>query len=274
VDAPGTVKMAKATQGKQSNCSKNATLTTLAEAMDFEFELRVKRSSGEEIDSSAFRVAILQCFAAFDREAPSMSWPSVCDAHYKLHELQDRHSDCIMSAEIGRAFWNSVTVVMGLYHTDRRKSGLADEKHRTHGGHLPLHLIAILENVAGNLAVGRMPSGLIERRRTPMAPPLIEAIGIAVAYRQACRPEGYVTPHGKIKISNSKPNRTLMGWFGVGKRTVQGWTSSIAPHNPFVQRANGDLLAEATKKAGQYFKESGTGQGAVLRRARQRASKG
>ena len=90
----------------------------------------------------------------------------------------------------------------------------------------PPQLAMTIGGLAGYLAVGTipLPIGKVATVGHPaMGPSELRCIGLAVAYRQACRPEGIEHEGQIIRVSDPAPIGTLTQWYGVDKRTVQSW---------------------------------------------------
>jgi hypothetical protein len=94
-------------------------------------------------------------------------------------------------------------------------------------------LINRLANVAEKLADGTIPDvvrTVSHRGRAASTPSEKHAIRWAVAYWQACQPDGLGGRDG-IVVSHADPTpvKTLQGWFGAKRNTIQGWTKRYPP---------------------------------------------
>ena len=107
------------------------------------------------------------------------------------------------------------------------------------GGHhhppISMDLIQRMANLAGELAVGHIPSsvGFVATRGNPKPGPVeVNCIRLAVAYCQAASSEGMFGPDGgSMKIDDVDAKKTICDWFGVRLSTVRGWIKKYPPAN-------------------------------------------
>ena len=88
-------------------------------------------------------------------------------------------------------------------------------------------------NLAAELAVGNIPDAVraVSGRGNPKTGPVeINCVRLAVAYYRACQTGGLRGPDGAVmKVEDANPVATICQWFGVARRTAQGWVKKYPP---------------------------------------------
>jgi hypothetical protein len=209
------------------------------------------------------------------REVPSSRWSEACDRHFAIRDAIDRVAAIVIDVglPVRQRYWGTIAALLLRYEVHLRKSGLSGVKHEADLGPLPLHVVTELTRLTGHIAVGILPKGVRSAGNKAAAPDERNLIGLAVAYRRACRPEGLQIDGRTYHLKDPKPVQTLLTWFGVSKRTMNDWISQREPWVPFVQDVPAGWLANAAWRAGQRYQVIGRSEKAVGRRQRKRSKK-
>jgi hypothetical protein len=151
-----------------------------------------------------------------------------------------------------REWWKSVQVLLRAYSRIIAEGNCCSPP--------PAEIATRLADIAGDLAVGKIPALVSEVKMT--GHPAIGAaelrdIRLAVAYRKACEPAGIFHKGEQIKIDDKAPIKTLIGWYGAqSKRTIQGWLENYEAADLGVNRVTSEVLIELTKRAGEHYADS------------------
>jgi hypothetical protein len=122
-----------------------------------------------------------------------------------------------------REWWAAVSETWLAYSREAARQQAADPV---------AELAGIMGRVAGELSRGIVPSyiaDVVVRGRRPIFHVEAHDIGVAVAYRLACEPEGFVHNGRVIRIQNSRPTRDIADAYEVREATVRGW---VRDHRP------------------------------------------
>ena len=199
-----------------------------------------------------------------------VEWRSLCEEEQQRREELHRGDGKKPSRDQLRSWWKAVENLCRAY-------ARAPAEFRTGQRHeqvmFPPDLANALAGQTGYLAVGAIPV-LIEdvrtKGRTSPGPHERRHIGLAVAYRKACMKHGIIHRGERIKIADNKPVATLAKWFGVNRRTVQGWCRDFKPAFLGVNSIDANVLILITKRAGQTYTVAGRSALATSRRSRGR----
>jgi len=164
-----------------------------------------------------------------------------------------------------RAWWSAVEALLRSYELGVAAGQDVEP--------LPWDFVAALSGLAGFLAAGRIPDPIQHvagRGNSSAGPKESRDIALAVAYRCACREEGFSFLGTCIRIDDKRPVASLVKWFGVNRKTVQGWMRHRAPSLYSVTPVDAELLANLTQRAGRRYQSAGRSQPAILGRDRQR----
>ena len=133
----------------------------------------------------------------------------------------------------------------------------------------PAELAERLSNLAGYLAVGRIPNA-IERARSkggnPRAGPDERgAKEWAVAYHKASL-QGIMHNCKLVKIDDGDPLETLAEWFDVSKNAIRMWLKVHSPAFLGINDIDENVITKLTQRAADDYKHWGRGQNALKRR--------
>jgi hypothetical protein len=163
-----------------------------------------------------------------------------------------------------RAWWAAASAVLVRYAEGREWT--------RPGAPAPAELALIVGRIAAELAVGRIPDVVADVAGAgSKGLALLESrdIAWAIAYRQACAPEGLSRGGKLVRLVDRAPVATLADWFGVSRRTVQGWCARgqmELPPGPLTTK----IVRHYTQQAGARYQNAGRSSSAI----RQRAPKG
>lgn len=151
---------------------------------------------------------------------------------------------------------------------------MKDYEFQTTAGHRlepePTEIAGILGNLAKDLATGQVPDlvrfAAKEGRREP-GPTEQREMQLAVAYREACRPEGLSHLDEPIRIADRHPVQTVSQWFDVTPRAVRNWLVRYPPASLGVSAVDASILVKLVKAAGASYRRRGRSAGAITRRA-------
>lgn len=166
----------------------------------------------------------------------------------RARSMLDEAAPKLVKRKNARLYWKAVEAL--LRHLALREPLIAELQ--------IAETLEILSLQAGYLGVGAIPELIsdVATRGNPAAGPSEKRdIAIAVAYRQACQPEGLITGSGAVCVDNTSPTQTLADWYGVLERTVQRWARYAGPNIRLPiearDRIDVDILA---KEAGERYK--------------------
>lgn len=166
-----------------------------------------------------------------------------------------------------RAWWKTVRDLLDEYARSIARREIHEPP--------PAEVIKVIADLSGELAVGSLPFAMRAARaegQTPPAPAEERMIGTAVAYWQACRPEGLQHNGETIRIDDPDPVERIHLWYGAGKRTVYEWVKQKQPAFLGVNDINASTIIEQTIRMAERYRKMGRSHGAVRRRAKKRSS--
>lgn len=216
-------------------------------------------------------------FAHFKASCRDWPWDDVRD---RVHYLRDRllwgpNCDQEPDEDLLREWWGCIEALCHAYASAVKKSSQS----RAATPLFPVEIALIIGNNAGYLAVGKIPKAIqraAKKGRTGLVPGERRDIAYAVSYRLACRREGITVGPDHLRIGDTKPIKTLCGWFGVSRRTVQDWMErygdgalGILGTGPMTA----EILAHRTEAAGKRMRDAGRSELAVKSRQAKRAPK-
>jgi hypothetical protein len=139
----------------------------------------------------------------------------------------------------------------------------------------PAEVVEVLAELAGELAVGRIPEPIrkaASEGRTRPTPRERRTIGMAVVYWCACQPEGIEHNGVRIMIDDPDPVEHIHLWFGAHKRTIQDWIKKHPPVFLGVNDVNADTIRHLTIQAARQYRDRGRSHAAIrTRNAKRRA---
>jgi len=193
-------------------------------------------------------------------------WQALLDAEAlarrKIGDVQFAGGDIGLTV---RAWWQTVSDVLNGYS---RLIAMGENVTPP-----PVEIAVVLGNLAAYLAVGKIPGpiadAVTEGRHAP-GPTESRDIGLAVAYRKACLPNGIEHCGETIKISDPHAVKTLQGLFGVCRTTVQGWVKNCPAAYLGANPVGAELLTDMTRSAGARYLGSGRSNIAIGARATKR----
>lgn|GEM_PF-3319934 len=191
------------------------------------------------------------------------SWKSLFRDEYAAREALDRvlADNRRPSAEQFRKWWKSVENLLLAYAIAVGRGSVPEPP--------PADLAERLSNLAGYLAVGRIPHA-IERARSkggnPRAgPDERRAKELAVAYHKACLLG--IMHNGKlVRIDDACPLETLAEWFDVSKNAIRMWLKHHCPAFLGINDVDANVITKLTQRAADDYKHWGRGQNALQRR--------
>jgi hypothetical protein len=217
----------------------------------------------KQSDLRAWRKTALALLAEFVKSATNVSWLELCEREYFIRDrlLRGPRDDADPDGEMLRGWWAAVQCLLLRYAREMARPGAPSLDSRGRPAIFPPELAARIAGLAGYLAVGSIPSPISEAAtvgRPAIGPSELQYIGWAVAYRDACRPEGIEHEGQMIRILDPAPIRTLTQWYGVRKRTVQGWLSRHPRAFLGVNSINAEVLTTWTQRAGRQYRLAST----------------
>jgi hypothetical protein len=248
--------------------------------LELELRGRVLKSAGapKQPKMVAWRKAALALLAEFENSAPNVSWQELCEREYFIRDrlLPGPRHDAEPDGEMLRAWWAAVECLLLRYARDVAGPPAVDLRARSLM--FPPLLAATMATLAGYLAIGTIPLPISKAAalgHPAIGPSELRCIGWAVAYRDACRPDGIEHEGQVIRISDRAPIRTLMQLYGVQKRTVQSWLKRHPRVFLGVNSINAEVLVKLTQRAGQEYRLASTrSTEAIARRQAKREPKG
>lgn len=186
-----------------------------------------------------------------------VEWHSLCEEEQKRREeIVWRDGKKPPRAQL-RSWWTSVQDLCRAYARAPAEFSIGERHEQVM---FPPDLANVLAGLTGYLAIGEIPGPIQDVRtkgRTSPGPHERHHIGLAVAYREACKGDGLIHRGEIIKIADRKPVVTLSTWFGVTPRTIRGWCRDVKRAYLGLNRIDADVLISLTKRAGQAYSFAG-----------------
>lgn len=188
------------------------------------------------------------------------------EAELRLQLLEIHQQGSSPSGDKVRAWWQSVADLLFEY----RKHVASNDPPES----APMAVIEVLNNLAGELAVGTIPEYVKDASKegNPSAGPQeLRDKQLAVAYHRASTRKLFQDDQA-IVIDDPHPTKTLSSWYGVAPNTIRDWVKSLQPAYLGVNTINGEILVLLVEKAAARYLQNGRSQVAIASRNSKRAS--
>jgi hypothetical protein len=159
-----------------------------------------------------------------------------------------------------RDWWRAVSQVWLTYAREAARNQTED----------PIaELALIMGRTAAELSSGILPqsvAGVVVRGNPPISYWEGHDIGVAVAYREACKKGGILHNSRMVQVDDHHPTRTIMEAYGVTDSTVRAWCRRYPPVFLGVNDITAEVLTAILKSSGARYRQAGRSFSAISRR--------